>query len=155
MLLVCPSRSILSCCLLLHSQLIFTSCTAVRGHLNSMSTKNKRSLDAFVTTSSKSASPRKLSRVEASTAQNTATTTTTPRRFQIYCDLDGVLVDFDKGVLKLFPKGTKMDSIPAARMWAAISRADSFYEKLPWTSCVISLLSFWIRRRFALCRCTQ
>jgi len=50
----------------------------------------------------------------------------------IYCDLDGVLVDFDGGVRKLF-RGQGPDSIPSGKMWAAISRADSFYQHLSWT----------------------
>jgi hypothetical protein len=54
------------------------------------------------------------------------------KRFHVYCDLDGVLVDFEAGVRKLFNgKGTK--SVQTHSMWAAITKADAFYKNLSWT----------------------
>jgi hypothetical protein len=57
--------------------------------------------------------------------------------FKIYCDLDGVLVDFDAGVLKLFGgnnnKRFKTTSdIPSGLLWSSIARAGTFYTHLDW-----------------------
>ena len=52
--------------------------------------------------------------------------------FRIYCDLDGVLCDFDAGVRRL-SRGVAADNLPTGYMWSLISKADRFYERLPWT----------------------
>lgn len=51
--------------------------------------------------------------------------------YKIYCDLDGVLVDFEKGVQKLL----KMPSSQLVKgtMWKHIAKANAFYENLDWT----------------------
>jgi len=54
-----------------------------------------------------------------------------PLPFQIYCDLDGVLCDFDAGVRSL-SKGVAADDLPIHKMWGLIHEADRFYEKLAW-----------------------
>lgn len=52
---------------------------------------------------------------------------------KIFCDLDGVLADFDTGVKRLF-NGRSPDELPnSGIMWGAISKADRFYARLPWT----------------------
>jgi hypothetical protein len=55
---------------------------------------------------------------------------------KIFCDLDGVLCDFDAGVRNLF-KGSKGSSDfkdkKQGLMWASISKNTGFYEHLPWT----------------------
>ena len=54
-------------------------------------------------------------------------------RFDVFCDLDGVLVGFEAEIRKLF-NGRGPDEIPnQGHMWAAISRHPSFYADLPWT----------------------
>jgi hypothetical protein len=71
----------------------------------------------------------------------TATATTTQeQQFQIYCDLDGVLVDFESGIRSLFPNlpqtGVSSFHIPDLKrhtMWARVQQADSFFATLPWT----------------------
>jgi hypothetical protein len=62
------------------------------------------------------------------------TIATKTNSYTLYCDLDGVLVDFDAGVRKLF-RGKGPDDIrPSSMMWAAITKVDRFYYHLPWTS---------------------
>jgi len=48
---------------------------------------------------------------------------------KIYCDMDGVLTDFKKGLWRL---GAEKDS--PVKMWRKIGQAQSFYRNLPWTS---------------------
>eukprot|EP00980_Cylindrotheca_fusiformis_P028913 scaffold22672_cov141-Cylindrotheca_fusiformis.AAC.16 len=50
---------------------------------------------------------------------------------KIYCDLDGVLADFEQGVFKLL--GTKSSKLVKGTMWKHIARANAFYEHLDWT----------------------
>ena len=50
---------------------------------------------------------------------------------KIFCDLDGVLVDFDAGVKKILKKSP--DQLPEGLMWAVIKKTPDFYNKLDWT----------------------
>jgi len=52
--------------------------------------------------------------------------------FRIFCDLDGVLCDFDAGV-RLLSQGRSANSLPSELKWDLIAKADRFYERLPWT----------------------
>ena len=52
--------------------------------------------------------------------------------FKIYCDLDGVLVDFNYGVKSLL--NSHPSKLIKGTMWKHIARADAFYEHLPWMS---------------------
>ena len=49
---------------------------------------------------------------------------------KIFCDLDGVLVDFDSGVKKILKKSP--DQLPEGLMWAVIKKTPDFYNKLDW-----------------------
>ena len=49
----------------------------------------------------------------------------------IFCDLDGVLVDFDAGVQKLF-KNKKAAEISPKVLWPKLATTPGFYEDLPW-----------------------
>ena len=48
----------------------------------------------------------------------------------IFCDLDGVLADFEKGVENKFKK--PIDQIPPPLMWSVINKSSTFFETLPW-----------------------
>lgn len=48
----------------------------------------------------------------------------------VFCDLDGVLVDFESGVERL--TGRLPDEQPASRLWIHINRAPHFFETLEW-----------------------
>lgn len=48
----------------------------------------------------------------------------------IFCDLDGVLVNFDQGVLQL--TGRLPDEQDRTRMWIHINKAPGFYSNLEW-----------------------
>lgn len=48
----------------------------------------------------------------------------------VFCDLDGVLVDFESGVQRL--TGRLPDEQPANRLWIHINRAPHFFEELDW-----------------------
>jgi len=50
---------------------------------------------------------------------------------KIFCDLDGVLVDFDYGVKKILKKSP--DQLPECLMWAVIKKTPNFYTNLYWT----------------------
>jgi hypothetical protein len=51
--------------------------------------------------------------------------------YKVYCDLDGVLVDFDTGVRKLL--NASPSKLVKGTMWKSIARANAFYENLSWT----------------------
>jgi hypothetical protein len=48
----------------------------------------------------------------------------------IFCDLDGVLVDFCEGVRMIFLK--QPHEIPANTLWPRLARIPNFYTNLPW-----------------------
>ena len=52
--------------------------------------------------------------------------------YKVYCDMDGVLVDFEGGVRKLVQMPTsKLDK---TTMWKHVAQAKAFFEDLSWTS---------------------
>lgn len=48
----------------------------------------------------------------------------------IFCDLDGVLADFEQGVRNKFNKN--VDEIKPTLMWCVINKSKTFFETLPW-----------------------
>ncbi len=48
----------------------------------------------------------------------------------IFCDLDGVLADFEEGVKNRFNKSP--EELKPGFMWGAINKSDTFFETLPW-----------------------
>eukprot|EP00929_Paragymnodinium_shiwhaense_P065379 TRINITY_DN32781_c0_g1_i2.p1 TRINITY_DN32781_c0_g1~~TRINITY_DN32781_c0_g1_i2.p1 ORF type:complete len:815 (-),score=163.23 TRINITY_DN32781_c0_g1_i2:87-2531(-) len=64
----------------------------------------------------------------------------------VYCDLDGVLADFNKGCMDLFPEGgpiaekipnhtvTKLNYEEETEMWRRIESKSDFFAALDWTS---------------------
>jgi len=52
--------------------------------------------------------------------------------YKVYCDLDGVLVDFDAGFRRI--NGESPDDMNLGRMWSMVQSANSFYKHLPWMS---------------------
>lgn len=48
----------------------------------------------------------------------------------IFCDLDGVLADFDQGVKNKF--NISVDEIDINLMWSVINKSNTFFETLPW-----------------------
>jgi len=57
------------------------------------------------------------------------------KTIHIFCDLDGVLADFDQGVAQLF-KGKKPDNIASKLLWPRLASVPppGFFALLPWTS---------------------
>ena len=53
-------------------------------------------------------------------------------RYRLFIDLDGVLVDFDSGVLALF--GKSPEELPPRVMWPRLAKTSGFYDKLDWLS---------------------
>jgi 5'(3')-deoxyribonucleotidase len=49
----------------------------------------------------------------------------------LFCYLEGVLADFEKGVEEKFNK--KIDDIKPSTLWSLINKSPTFFEKLPWT----------------------
>jgi hypothetical protein len=60
------------------------------------------------------------------------------RDWKVYCDLDGVLVDFEHGIRRLFPhesacQSWQLQDISKPYMWQRVQQAHAFFEHLPWT----------------------
>ena len=51
---------------------------------------------------------------------------------KVFCDLDGVLVDFDKGILDL--TGRPVGNQTTSKMWQRVANCPDFFEKLDWTT---------------------
>ncbi|CAM9595854.1 unnamed protein product [Ectocarpus fasciculatus] len=66
-------------------------------------------------------------KVRAKTTSSSSPTATTPK---IFCDLDGCLVDFEKGCQAVM--GETPDKLRANAMWRGLARAKGFYEHLDW-----------------------
>ena len=76
-------------------------------------------------------------------APSTSTSTTGTRK--VFCDLDGVLVDFEHGIRQLLPSSSSLSSsspsealpqladLEKSTMWKSVRQADAFFEHLPWT----------------------
>lgn len=62
-----------------------------------------------------------------------------PSRPRLYCDLDGVLVDFEAGIRTIFPdlpddfSSFHIPDLKRSTMWQKVKQADAFFERLPWT----------------------
>lgn len=54
---------------------------------------------------------------------------TLPRKL-IFCDLDGVLADFEQGVVNRFKKTP--DQLKPGLMWGVINKSNTFFDTLPW-----------------------
>lgn len=48
----------------------------------------------------------------------------------VFCDLDGVLADFEQGVVQRFNKTP--DQLSSGLMWGVINKSNTFFETLPW-----------------------
>ena len=48
----------------------------------------------------------------------------------VFCDLDGVLADFDQGIMNRFKK--RPDELKSGLMWGVINKSNSFFKSLPW-----------------------
>jgi 5'(3')-deoxyribonucleotidase len=48
----------------------------------------------------------------------------------IFCDLDGVLADFEQGVYNRLKK--RPDELKPGLMWGVINKSNTFFETLPW-----------------------
>ncbi|KAL3795036.1 hypothetical protein HJC23_006357 [Cyclotella cryptica] len=84
--------------------------------------KKQKQLDGFFRPSS-----------SAVTASSTATSDfdeNPASKFKVFCDLDGVLVDFDSGVRQLLD-GRGPDDVSPGLLWGRIAQTD-FYTNLPW-----------------------
>lgn len=49
----------------------------------------------------------------------------------LFCDLDGVLADFEQGVFNIFHKYP--EQIAPNLLWSTINKSKDFFETLPWT----------------------
>ena len=54
------------------------------------------------------------------------------KKYKIFCDLDGVLVDFEAGVRRI-NRGKGPDDLSAGQLWGSIARAHQFFLNLSWT----------------------
>lgn len=58
-------------------------------------------------------------------------TTSSSTKYKIYCDLDGCLVNFEKGVQTLLNTGSS--NLDKRTMWDSISQVPNWFDKLEWT----------------------
>lgn len=93
--------------------------------------KQQSSLHSFFQSSSFSSATSAAKAVTSETVTNEKKKS--KQKYKIYCDLDGVLCDFDAGVKKIF-NGKGMEDLPSGLAWSGITRANDFYGALPWTS---------------------
>jgi len=75
-------------------------------------------------------SRKKHGHAAATTTPATTHQSPTTTAFKIYCDLDGVLVDFGKGVHQVC--GHRPEHLSKSRMWSLLAKQDGFYTNLPW-----------------------
>ena len=52
------------------------------------------------------------------------------QQYKIYCDLDGVLVDFDAGIQRV--TGSKPHQLPPYILWSKVASTPDFFENLGW-----------------------
>jgi len=63
---------------------------------------------------------------------------TRTNKYNVYCDLDGVLVDFAKGIQQIFPEKPPQSSAEIQELknnnvlWRRVGTADSFFQHLDW-----------------------
>lgn len=69
----------------------------------------------------------------SSTSLTSNGTSSSSQREHIFVDLDGVLVDFEAGMRKVF-NGRNLDTIAPRELWPALARTPDFYANLPWMS---------------------
>lgn len=50
---------------------------------------------------------------------------------KIYCDLDGVLADFNSRIFSIF--GKKPNDIEPSTLWSTLHKYPNFFTELPWT----------------------
>ena len=53
-------------------------------------------------------------------------------KYKVFCDLDGVLVDFEQGVFDVTGRGTQDQTV--SKMWNRILTFPKFFEQLNWTN---------------------
>lgn len=53
-------------------------------------------------------------------------------RYRLFLDLDGVLADFDRGVVQA--TGRTPDELGNRLMWPLLAKTPGFYDHLPWTA---------------------
>jgi len=116
---------------------------AANASSTSANTENTSSTSALASASA-SASASKLMSLSASSSSavasaalstaNTEITKNKKSKFKIFCDLDGVLVDFERGVRELFKQQQlQISSIPPRVLWSKIGSNRNFFRHLSWT----------------------
>ena len=69
-----------------------------------------------------------VNEIEETNTEELQTNQDQPSEWQIYCDLDGVLVDFDKGAFELLGRNTS--DVTEDYLWKRIMSAGDFFAKL-------------------------
>lgn len=75
--------------------------------------------------------------VMESVPKSPAVSAVQPKQFRVYCDLDGVLVDFAHGISQVFGleaiiTSQNIDALPRGMLWDKVAQAPAFFEHLPW-----------------------
>ena len=98
-----------------------------------------RSVRAFVdageTRTTPSWRPRAAEFSSSSSSSLVLPTAHAKKTYQVYCDLDGVLVDFCQGIRTLFPHhhpSQSVDALHRPNMWHRVNQEPDFFARLPW-----------------------
>lgn len=55
-------------------------------------------------------------------------------KYKVFVDLDGVLVDFEAGIRRLFPNIKSSSDIPTKQLWPRVASVPNFFTNLQWTN---------------------
>jgi len=110
-----------------------TASSALGGHNTAAATTTVRTSSEITESTSSTSST--LASTSSSSARAKTTKKEKKSKFKIFCDLDGVLVDFDRGVCEIFnmDKARTASSIPPHVLWRKIHSTPKFFRNLKLT----------------------
>jgi hypothetical protein len=100
---------------------------------NNTNNHNDDGVDIILLTSSNKQNEISSACSSSSTRRTSTAKQKSKPKYKIFCDLDGVLVDFETGAINLFKnRYTSTATIPPNVLWPRISSSKDFFRTLPW-----------------------